>query len=36
MNEEPNIIMTIKDVAEILRIQVSSTYRLAQTGKIPA
>lgn len=36
MNAEPNIIMTIEDVAEFLRIPVSSVYKLAQTGKIPA
>jgi excisionase family DNA binding protein len=29
-------IMTIKEVAEYLRVPVSSLYKLAQQGKIPA
>jgi len=35
---EPNssLILTIDEVAELLKIPVSSVYRLAQDGKIPA
>ena len=29
-------ILTIKDVADFLRVPVSSVYKLAQDGKIPA
>lgn len=35
MRTEPLDIMTIEDVAEYLRIPVSSAYKLAQGGKIP-
>ena len=35
-NEQPMDIMTIQDAAEFLRIPVSSVYKLAQAGKIPA
>lgn len=35
MNNELLDIMTIEDVAEYLRIPVSSAYKLAQGGKIP-
>lgn len=34
--KEPKEIMTVEDVADFLRIPVSSVYRLAQGGKIPA
>ena len=36
MNSDAQDIMTIEDVAEYLRIPVSSVYKLAQSGKIPA
>ena len=36
MDKEPPDIMTIDDVAEFLRIPVSSVYKLTQGGKIPA
>ncbi len=36
MNNENLDIMTIEDVAIYLRIPVSSVYKLAQEGKIPA
>ena len=35
-SNEPLEIMTIADVAQYLRIPVSSVYKLAQEGKIPA
>lgn len=36
MKEEPNDIMTIEEAAEMLRIPVSSVYKLAQQRRIPA
>ncbi len=36
MNTEQTDIMTIEEVAAYLRIPVSSVYKLAQEGKIPA
>jgi len=36
MSNETSDIMTIEDVADFLRIPVSSVYKLAQSGKIPA
>ncbi len=36
MSNEPCDIMTIEEVAVFLRIPVSSVYKLAQDGKIPA
>ena len=36
MDNEPLVILTINDVAKFLRIPVSSVYKLAQEGKIPA
>lgn len=36
MDIEPPEILTINDVAQFLRIPVSSVYKLAQEGKIPA
>ena len=36
MDKEPVDIMTIQDAAAFLRIPVSSVYKLAQAGKIPA
>ena len=36
MTDQASDIMTIEEVAEFLRIPVSSVYKLAQVGKIPA
>lgn len=36
MVDQASDIMTIEEVAEYLRIPVSSVYKLAQEGKIPA
>lgn len=36
MPKNESEIMTIEETAEFLRIPVSSVYRLAQNGKIPA
>jgi excisionase family DNA binding protein len=36
MNDESLEIMTIEEVAKYLRIPVSTVYRLAQQGRIPA
>jgi excisionase family DNA binding protein len=36
MPDEPGEILTIEEVAAYLRIPVSSVYKLAQEGKIPA
>lgn len=36
MSDQASDIMTIEEVAEYLRIPVSSVYKLAQEGKIPA
>jgi excisionase family DNA binding protein len=36
LEKPPDEIMTIEEAAAYLRIPVSSMYRLAQTGKIPA
>jgi excisionase family DNA binding protein len=36
MNDESHEIMTIEEVASYLRIPVSTVYRLAQQGRIPA
>jgi excisionase family DNA binding protein len=36
MNSGKNDILTIDEVAELLRIPRSSVYKLAQQGKIPA
>ncbi|MDD5368165.1 MAG: helix-turn-helix domain-containing protein [Anaerolineaceae bacterium] len=36
MPNEPADILTIEEVAAYLRIPVSSVYKLAQEGKIPA
>jgi len=36
MNDESLEIMTIEEVARYLRIPVSTVYRLAQKGRIPA
>ncbi len=36
MTDEPADILTIEEVASYLRIPVSSVYKLAQEGKIPA
>jgi len=36
MNNPLSEIMTIEDVADYLRIPISSVYKLAQEGKIPA
>lgn len=36
MADQTSDIMTIEEVAEFLRIPVSSVYKLAQEGKIPA
>ena len=35
MADQASEIMTIEDVADYLRIPVSSVYKLAQEGKIP-
>jgi excisionase family DNA binding protein len=35
MENNANEIMTVSDVADYLRIPVSSVYKLAQEGKIP-
>jgi excisionase family DNA binding protein len=35
VNMKPDDILTIKDVAEFLRLPASSVYKLAQDGKIP-
>ncbi len=35
MNTSPPEIMTIEDVAEFLRLPLSSAYKLAHAGKIP-
>lgn len=36
MNQDPIEIMTVEETAEFLRVPVSSVYKLAQQGKIPA
>ena len=36
MPHEPSDIMTIEEVADYLRIPISSVYKLAQEGRIPA
>ena len=36
MTDQASDIMTIEEVANYLRIPVSSVYKLAQEGKIPA
>ena len=36
MENRPPEIMTIEEVADYLRVPVSSLYKLAQQGKIPA
>lgn len=36
MNEDSSPILTIEETAELLRIPISSVYKLAQSGKIPA
>ena len=36
MDEDSSPILTIEETAELLRIPVSSVYKLAQGGKIPA
>lgn len=36
MNNPGSEIMTIEDVAEFLRIPISSVYKLAQEGRIPS
>ncbi len=36
MKDQASDIMTIEEVADFLRIPVSSVYKLAQEGKIPA
>lgn len=35
MNTSPSEVMTIEDVAEFLRLPLSSAYKLAHAGKIP-
>ena len=36
MNDESSPIITIEEAADLLKIPVSSVYKLAQTGKMPA
>ncbi len=36
MESDSSLILTIDEVAELLKIPVSSVYHLAQEGKIPA
>ncbi len=36
MDESDSVIMTVQEVADLLRIPLSSVYRLAQDGRIPA
>ena len=36
MVQSSSLILTIEEAAELLKIPVSSVYRLAQDGKIPA
>jgi excisionase family DNA binding protein len=36
MNDESSPIITIEEAADLLKIPVSSVYKLAQAGKIPA
>ena len=36
MNDESSPIMTIEETADLLKIPVSSVYKLAQAGKMPA
>jgi excisionase family DNA binding protein len=36
MKDNPNGIMTVEEVAELLRIPVSSVYKLAHSRKLPA
>ncbi len=36
MNDESSPILTIEEAADLLKIPVSSVYKLAQAGKIPA
>lgn len=36
MNQDPIEIMTVEETAEFLRVPVSSVYKMAQQGKIPA
>jgi excisionase family DNA binding protein len=36
MNDESSPIMTIEEAADLLKIPVSSVYKLAQANKIPA
>jgi excisionase family DNA binding protein len=36
MGNEPESIMTIKEIAEYLKIPKSTVYKLAQEGSIPA
>ncbi|MCA9937353.1 MAG: helix-turn-helix domain-containing protein [Anaerolineales bacterium] len=33
--QEPNIVMTVKEVSEYLRIAESTVYRLVQEGEMP-
>jgi len=35
MKDDTPLVMTVEDVAEYLRIPLSSVYRLAQRGKMP-
>lgn len=36
MNDESSPILTIEEAADLLKIPVSSVYKLAQAGRIPA
>jgi excisionase family DNA binding protein len=36
MNQNQSVIMTVEETAEFLRVPISSVYKLAQQGKIPA
>ncbi len=36
MDESDSVIITVQEVADLLRIPLSSVYRLAQDGRIPA